>query len=132
MPAVSALTALLNLNIPNKNLEKDPDPQTKEEIDDLFRQEVLEQTKIETALKKHELNQKKAEHDQRVGYARRIFFLISIWLLVILLIVVASGSKCAYFTLELSDQVLITLLTTTTITVLGLFITVLKYIFGRK
>lgn len=128
----SALEALLSLQIPKNALDDNPDPRTKEEIADLLQQEDLEQKQIETALKQHELIQRKAEHDQRVGYASKIFKLITFWLITILLIVIAAGSGCKYFTLELSDKVLITLLTTTTVTVLGLFITVLKYIFGRK
>ena len=90
-----------------------PDPRTQEELTYLLRQEEFEQKKIETALKKHELDQRKSEHDQRVGYARKIFILISLWLLTILLILIAAGSDCKFFYLHLSDRVLITLLTTT-------------------
>lgn len=92
-----------------------------------FRQKL-----IETALIKHELNRRRSEHALRVAYACRLFILVRVWLVVILLVVIAAGSSCTYFSLEISDQVLITLLTTTTVSVLGLFVAALKYIFGQK
>lgn len=92
----------------------------------------VQQKTIETALIKHELDQRKSEHAQRVSFASKLFILIRVWLIVILLILIAAGSDCKYFSLEVSDQVLIALLTTTTVSVLGLFITVLRYVFGRK
>src|SRR5690606_27835421 len=110
------------LNVESASLQKEADAFTQGEEEYLDRQYELEQKRIETAVRKHDLKQRKQEHKQRVGYARKIFFLISIWLVIILLIVIASGTNCKYFTLEISDRVLITLLTTTTITVLGLFI----------
>lgn len=128
----SALDALLKIHIPNISPSEKPDHCTQEELDDFVRQQDLEQKRIETAIKQHELTQRTEEHSQRVGFAKKMFWLISVWLFCILLVVVAAGSNCKYFSLDLSDRVLITLLTSTTVTVLGLFVTVLKYLFGRK
>lgn len=131
MPKLSDLFTK-NLVVAEKIVEKEPDTFTKGEEDFLIRQQALEREKIETELKRHDLDQRKQEHTQRVSYARKIYWLICAWLIVILLIVIASGSNCKYFTLEISDRVLITLLTTTTVTVFGLFVTVLKYIYSKK
>jgi hypothetical protein len=109
-----------------------PNQFIEEEINSFILQEELQQKVIETAIKKHEFDQRKSEHDQRVAYASKLFIFISVWLTVLLLVLIASGSSCKYFSLEISDRVLITLLTTTTVAVLWLFITVLRYIFGRK
>jgi hypothetical protein len=124
------LQALLNSTLNTPTPSDTPDEFTELESEDLLKQEEIDQKRVETSSKKHDLVQKKAEHDQRIGYAKKIYNIICIWLLAIFLIIVASGIEAVPFTL--SEKVLITLLTTTTVTVLGLFITVLKYLFGRN
>lgn len=120
---------LLNADIPDQNPSPTPDEKTlKEELDydTAAKQQALE------SKQNHERRQKD-EHDQRLKYAKALFRLISIWLCIVLLIVTCSGlDLCFCSQFKLSDNVLITLLTTTTVTVLGLFITVLKYLFNHK
>lgn len=113
----------------SKDIDNEPDRETEEEKQDLAR----ERRKLENAALLQELKFKKKEHRQRVEYAKKIYILIVVWLAFIGLIIICSGLKALvseYF--ELSDKVIITLLTTTTVTVIGLFGTVLKYLFGRK
>lgn len=113
----------------SKDIDNEPDRETEEEKEDLSR----ERAKLENDALLQDLWFKKEEHDQRIHYAKNIYYLIVVWLAFIGVIVICSGLKalvCEYF--ELSDKVIITLLTTTTVTVIGLFGTVLKYLFGRK
>ncbi|MEZ5032582.1 MAG: hypothetical protein R2787_14420 [Saprospiraceae bacterium] len=61
---------------------------------------------------------------ERKKYAEYIFILLSIWLLFILMIIFKQPS--------LSNEVLIALLTTTTLKVIGLFWLVARYLFPRS
>lgn len=70
------------------------------------------------------------EHTQRIDFAKKIYWLSCIWLALVVAVVIASGISCLPF--KLDNSVLITLLTTTTATVLGLFISVLNYLFSRR
>ena len=72
---------------------------------------------------------------EREKYANRIFILICIFLGFSLLIVILSGitiCPCGLKYLNLSDAVLITILTTTTANVLGLMIIVINYLFPKN
>lgn len=71
-----------------------------------------------------------AEQDmgERKIYTHRIFILISFWLFLVSLILIAVGNGNLHY----SDTVLVTLLTTTTANVIGLFIFVAKYLFQIK
>lgn len=125
----------LILDLPSSaDTSSKPDSHTKAEVADLDFQEKVYQQKIkdnELKSAEHRLKQRKKEHKQRVSYASKIYWLSVVWLGVVTLITVASGIDIVPF--GLSDTVLITLLTTTTATVLGLFITVLRFLFkGAK
>lgn len=63
----------------------------------------------------------------RKHYARALFILVCAWLGVALAIVVLVGCKV----LELSDAVLIALITTTTASVIGLFAIVARYFYRQ-
>ena len=121
---------LIGRSIPfSGDIANEPDDATREEAQSLER----ERQQLENNALIQELKFKNEEHSQRIAYAKRIYTLIVAWLIFIGFVVICSGLKvllCQYF--ELSDKVIITLLTTTTVTVIGLFGTVLKYLFGRQ
>lgn len=100
-------------------LDDSPDEFTKESLED-----------FELQRKRQDFNHRQDEHDQRINFAKKIYWLSCGWLSVVIVVLVASGIKCLPF--ELDNSVLITLLTTTTATVLGLFISVLNYLFSKK
>lgn len=77
---------------------------------------------------KEDLKGRKQDRKERKVYANLTFSLISIWLTLILLIFIAIGQKKLIY----SDTVIVTLLTTTTIEVIGLFIIIAKYLFPSK
>ena len=63
----------------------------------------------------------------RVTYSKNIFIVTVIWLFIVILIVIAKG---LHF-LDLSDTVLVTLITTTTIAVFGFLLAVVNYYFNK-
>lgn len=69
----------------------------------------------------------KADIEKRREFAGKIFLLTYIWLGLVLMIVIACGTKW----IVLSDTVLVTLLTTTTVNVIASFKGVTEYIFYR-
>jgi hypothetical protein len=79
-------------------------------------------------LKEAELKAALQNNIERKKYAKYIFIMTCIWLFVCLSIVTLEACKI----FEISDAVLITLITTTTANVLGFFILVLKYLFNTK
>lgn len=97
----------------------DPDEFTQAGIQDL-----------DHAAKEQNLEHNQDEHTQRIEFAKKIYLLSCIWLVLVIGVVIASGVTCLPF--KLDNSVLITLLTTTTATVLGLFISVLNYLFSRR
>ncbi len=70
------------------------------------------------------------DRDQRKEFAERIFSFVSIYMLFVFLILFLSGTETTNF--KLSDNVLITLLGTTTANVIGILIIVVTYLFSRK
>lgn len=69
-------------------------------------------------------------HNLRMGYSDKIFILVCIWLTCVLASIIFSGFNIWGF--ELSDKVLITFITSTTINVLGLFAIVAKWLFPQN
>lgn len=70
--------------------------------------------------------------EARKEYANKIFYLIISWLIgmVILLLLSGFGGKSEWF--KMADSVLIALITTTTASVLGLFVIVANYFFKNN
>jgi hypothetical protein len=79
---------------------------------------------------------KKRKHDLIIGYykqnlearksyAKKIFIMVSIWLGLMILIIIFQGVG----SIKLSDSVLITLITTTTLNVITLFYFIIKNLF---
>jgi hypothetical protein len=75
----------------------------------------------------------KQNREERKKYAHHIFILTCIWATLIFTILIANGIKSInskkFFEFELSDKVLITLITSTTLNFFGFFLLVVKYLF---
>ena len=67
-------------------------------------------------------------HRLRLGYTRKIFWLVCVWLGCVVVGVGLSGLKAWGF--GLSDAVLIAFITSTTVNVVGLFIVVAKWMYA--
>lgn len=110
--------------------------ETQQQPDDQAADEptALEQEKLRQAKATYEveLGGKKQNINARKEYATKIFGLIKVWLGSILALVFLSGIGKAKNLFTLSDSVLIALITTTTASVVGLFVIVVNYLFNNK
>jgi antibiotic biosynthesis monooxygenase (ABM) superfamily enzyme len=87
-----------------------------------------EKEKIKNEKSRVKLDGLKEYFEARKEFAQHIFTLVCLWLFFILIIVIASGKG----NLILSDAVLITLITTTTVNVCGFLYVVAKFLFPPK
>ena len=80
---------------------------------------------------RQELKESADNHQLRIDYANKIFILVCVWLGCVIAAVLLAGFK-SYDNFTLSDKVLITFITSTTINVLGLFAIVAKWLFQQN
>lgn len=90
---------------------------------------AAEKKALDSERRKAELEDFRQDIVQRKTYANRLFIMTVGWLVFIGLVISAHGSVGVAF--ELSDSVLIALITTSTATVIGIFLVVAKYLFYR-
>jgi hypothetical protein len=86
---------------------------------------LSEEIDYELKLKEAQLESYQQDVKERKRYAFWIFFMVAIWLLLILLIIFLVGLGI----MTLSDAVVISLITSTTINVAAFFLVVTKYLF---
>ncbi len=83
---------------------------------------------VEVELLKEKLEGRKQDRKQRGEYANRIFSFVCIYMFAIVIMVILVG----FHVLTLGNSVIITLLSTTTANVIGVFIIVAKYSFHNQ
>lgn len=74
-----------------------------------------------------EMEHLRDNHDLRLEYVGRIFWLVAVWLVCVVLCVTISGFGLCGF--RLSDTVLVAFISSTTVNVVGLFVLVAKWMF---
>jgi len=84
-----------------------------------------EDTSYDKAFYKYQADKLNEELDFRKKYSWIIFLLICLYLVFVGVMVVLNGIKCVNF--ELSNSVLITLLSTTTINIISLLAIIIRY-----
>ncbi len=98
----------------------------------------LEEDEFVAEAKQLELDRQKADLESRIQdtklrgrFTRRIFVLIVVWLVVVLVILLFEGFHATVraHNFQLSDNVLLALIGSTTANVLGVFIIVVHYLF---
>ena len=87
----------------------------------------LQKKALELQLLKAQIRKFEDDNEGRREFSRSIFLVTVIWMFLVLMIVL----QCARGKWVLSDSVLIALITTTTATVIGIFIIVANYLFNR-
>jgi hypothetical protein len=80
-------------------------------------------------LHQQEMADRASDRTQRETYARRVFFLVLGWIILIFLLLLFQGFGPLIHYNPLSDKVLLALITSTTVNLIGTLIIVLKYIF---
>lgn len=96
--------------------------------DSVMQKETDARQDLELESIREELNSRKQDREQRGEYVGKIHDLVSTYIAVVLMFVLFQGLGF----LRISDKVMITLLSTTTINVIGIFIIVAKYLFHTK
>jgi hypothetical protein len=76
-----------------------------------------------------EMADRQSDRTQRETYAKRVFFLVLGWIILIFVLLLFQGFGPIVHYNPLSDKVLLALITSTTINLIGTLIIVLKYIF---
>lgn len=98
-------------------------------------EETRSQYSIALAMAEEQLYELVHAREQRTYYAKRIFRLVRVWLILVGYAVMAQGFGSGFHTygrFDLSDSVIIALLTTTTATVIGALLIVLNYLFPKR
>jgi len=76
------------------------------------------------------------DRKERRKYAQRIFYMVVGWLIAMILIVVATGVRWPwahqYIGFDLAERIVLTLITTTTVSVVGIFLIVASYLFPKR
>lgn len=70
------------------------------------------------------------DREQRKQFAEMIFTFVSLYMGAVIFILLSSGARWVDF--HLSDQVIITLITTTTANIIGILLIVVHYLFRKK
>jgi hypothetical protein len=115
------------LGILEKDTNNSVEKLSSEDITRGIKLEELELKRLDVSLKREELNSQEQDRKQRKDFSNKIFGLLIGFLSVTLLIVIASGIKPLCF--KLSENLLITLLATTSADIIGIFILVVRYLF---
>lgn len=120
-------------NVLGKITNTDAPVDVKEEFNDVedeLRKERLREAKLKNDAQEEENKGDSQDRSQRKDFAERIFTFTLIYMLFVFVILFISGTITTNF--HLSDNVLITLLGTTTANVIGILIIVVTYLFSRK
>lgn len=80
---------------------------------------------LEYERKQNEIHELKQNTELRKKYAKGIFIFLVVWSCLIFLILFLNAGHY----IQISDSVMITLLTSTTVNIIGLFLVVVKYFF---
>ena len=88
-----------------------------------------ERRKIEVELANENIKELRQERKERKKYAARIFWMICTWLIVLMSLFVFQGFLGPWGWFSLSDAALIAIATTTTASVTGIFLLVVKHLF---
>ena len=113
----NVLDKINDKNIPNTSM---PDPLTEDEE---INYEAQRQKLFNKGLKQNIKERKK--------YAKSIYFLIIGWLIGVFILLVFNGfGELIHF--KLSEKIMITLISGTTINILGIFIIVVNYLFKKN
>ena len=108
---------------------QEPLPESYVQEERFVNQELERQIRLEELKTLQEKNRTLAQNnEERKRYAKYIFGLTSVWAILIFVILFCVGFKKIY----ISDTVVVTLITSTTINFFVFFVLVIKYLFNTK
>jgi len=98
-----------------------------------YKKQNLINDEVEFLIKQQFANSLEQNRNERVKYAKFTFWLTVGWIFIVMGFIFCSGFRYkGEKILEISDNVLITLITTTTINVFGFFLLVMQFLFNRE
>jgi len=103
---------------------------TEDEDKSLRREVEIESLKTDNEIKRELLKSKEQDREQRKEFAIKIYQFLLFYLSCVLLLIILCSSTV--FDFEMTEAVIIALLTTTTANVISIFILVVKYLFNTK
>jgi len=86
---------------------------------------------LQIELLKLEHKQRQQDMNERKKYAFRVFLLLALWLALLFVLLFVQGWQSTTG-FDLSDNVLIALITGTTVNVIGVFVVVMNYLFPKR
>jgi hypothetical protein len=112
-----------DIKIALQHFPQEPTPISPEDIE-------IQSRLVEVDIKREKLKSDIQDREERKDYATKVYRLLLIFLFTILAIVITGSINCSPF--QLSDVVIITLLTTSSANVISIFAIVMKYLFKEK
>lgn len=98
-----------------------------DEIELIRKREKVKTMTVANKIRNEELENRRQDRAQRKVYADNLFTFLCFYMILVFFILYKSGSL--YNSFELSDSVIIALITTTTANIIGIFAFVVRYLF---
>ena len=98
-----------------------------DEIGLIRKREEVKTMTVANKIRNEELENRRQDRAQRKVYADNLFTFLCFYMILVFFILYKSGSL--YNSFELSDSVIIALITTTTANIIGIFAFVVRYLF---
>lgn len=98
-----------------------------DEIELIRKREEVKTMTVTNKIRNEELENRRQDRAQRKVYADNLFTFLCFYMILVFFILYKSGSL--YNSFELSDSVIIALITTTTANIIGIFAFVVRYLF---
>lgn len=89
--------------------------------------EGIRKLKIQNSILEAQLTKLNNDNQARISVSKKIFLIVICWLFAVIAILIMTGVGLFTF----SDKVLITLLTTSSVNVIGLLVIVANYLFNK-
>lgn len=117
-------------NKKNEERQEEKTRLSKEDKERLRKEAEIDALQTENDIRKEELKGKIQDREQRKEFAIKIYHFLCFYLSSVLFLIILSATPLIKF--ELTEAIIITLLTTTTANIIGIFILVVKYLFATR
>ena len=117
-------------NKKNEERQEEKTRLSKEDEERLRKEAEIDALQTENDIRKEELKGKIQDREQRKEFGIKIYHFLCFYLSSVLFLIILSATPLIKF--ELTEAIIITLLTTTTANIIGIFILVVKYLFATR
>lgn len=114
----------------NEERQEEKTRLNKEDEERLRKEAEIDALQTENDIRKEELKGRIQDREQRKEFAIKIYHFLCFYLSSVLFLIILSATPLIKF--ELTEAIIITLLTTTTANIIGIFILVVKYLFATR